>query len=330
MTRDTAPGWLFAALLPALVADAVYAAEPLYVRNMSPLAGLLGFPSQRSAATQPRGDWTVALHGSLASHYVVDREGSEVLRFDGETGRLALELRYGLAERWDLQLELPWLRHSGGNLDSLIDSWHDLWGMTDGGRSNSPNDLLEYRYADPALQFALDDDTSGLGDASLSLSYALTRGEGIASSLALGYKFASGEEEDFLGSGAADAWLALRFSSGSIGSVPLGWHARAGYLRAGSSDLMGDRQERDLWFAGAALDWMFASRWSLLLQLDSHAAPLDSQLTALGDPAVMLALGVRWRFAPAWQVDFSFIEDAMVETAPDVTFQASVRYRPGE
>ena len=300
MTGDAAIRRLLAVLLvPAAVLPvAAHAAEPLYVRNMSPVAGLLGIPAQRSAVTQPRGAVTVALHGALASHYVDDRKDTEALRLDGETGRLALEVRYGLAERWDLQLERPWWRHSGGSLDSLIDSWHELWGMSDGGRSNSPNDLLDYRYAMPRLQFALDDDTSGLGDASLSLSYALTRGEGMASSLALGYKFASGEEEDFLGSGAADAWLALRFSSDSMGSIPLGWHARAGYLRAGSSDLMGDRQERDLWFAGAALDWMFAARWSLLLQLDAHAAPLDSELTALGDPAVMLAKGVRWRFAP--------------------------------
>ena len=63
---------------------------------------------------------------------------TEYLNLDGETLRFALELRYGLAENWDLQLEVPWLEHSGGNLDRLIDDWHDLWGMSDGGRSEYP------------------------------------------------------------------------------------------------------------------------------------------------------------------------------------------------
>jgi hypothetical protein len=40
-----------------------------------------------------------------------------------------------------------------------------------------------------------------------------------------------------------------------------------------------------------------------------------------------LTLGARWRFAPDWSVDFNFVEDIQVETAPDVTFQASLRYR---
>jgi hypothetical protein len=41
----------------------------------------------------------------------------------------------------------------------------------------------------------------------------------------------------------------------------------------------------------------------------------------------MATLGTRWYFAPQWSVDISVVEDIRVETAPDVTFQASVRYR---
>ena len=89
---------------------------------------------------------------------------------------------------------------------------------------------------------------------------------------------------------------------------------------------MGATQERDLWFAGLTLDWMVAERWSIIGQLDAHAAPVDSELTALGDEAVMLSLGGRWRFSPHWALDVSFIEDVQVETAPDITFQASLRY----
>jgi hypothetical protein len=301
--------------------------EPLYVKNLSPVAGLIGLPSQREAQTTPRGEWAVALHGSLASHYVNENNATEFLNFDGETGRVALQLRYGLAQNWDLQLEVPWLDQSGGDLDGIIDDWHDFWGMSDGGRSKVPRDMLDYRYASAQGGFSLQDYTSGIGDVSLSVSHAFYRDENSTVSAALGYKFGTGDDNDFLGSGADDAYLALRFSGEQLSGLPLSWHGQVGYLRAGDSDVLEGLQEKNLWFAGLAMDWRFAQHWSLIAQVDSHAAPLDSSLTGVGDDAVMATLGTRWYFAPQWSVDISVVEDIRVETAPDVTFQASVRYR---
>ena len=142
-------------------------------------------------------------------------------------------------------------------------------------------------------------------------------------------KFGTGDEDDFLGSGADDAYVAVRFTGDHLSDLPLRWHGQLGYLHAGSSDLIGPAQERDLWFAGLTVDWVVSENWSLLGQVDGHAAPMDSGTTALGEAAIMLTFGARWRFAPNWAVDFSVVEDAQVETAPDVTFQASLRYAGG-
>ena len=108
----------------------------------------------------------------------------------------------------------------------------------------------------------------------------------------------------------------------------LRWHGQVGYLRAGDSDLLDGIQEQNLWFAGLCLDWIVAQNWSLLAQVDSNAAPTDSGITALGDTAVTLSGGARWRFAPRWSVDASMVEDIGVETAPDVIFQLGLRYSP--
>ena len=313
--------WLAGYALP------LAAAEPLYVKNLSPVTGLFGLPSQRSASSQEPGSLGVALHSSVANNYVLDANNREYLNFDGETLRVALELRYGLAQDWDLQLDVPWLDQSGGQLDALIDNWHDLWGMPDGGRSKVPRDLLYYRYASSSAPgFLLEDDSSGLGDVSLALNFAFFRDEDAVVSVALGYKLGVGDEDKFLGSGADDVFVALRFSADHRSDLPLRWHGQAGYLRAGDSDLLEDIQRQDLWFAGLALDWMLAERWSLLAQLDSNAAPTKSDVTALGDDAATLTGGVRWRFAPAWSADATVVEDILVETTADVTFQLSLRY----
>jgi len=317
-----------AALLAVLGALPTAASEPLYVKNLSPVAGLLGLPSQRDAYTTPSGVVATALHSSIASQYINDSSSTEFLNLDGETLRFALQLRYGLAQNWDVQLEVPWLDQSGGDLDGAIDDWHDFWGMSDGGRSEVPRDVLDYRYTALEGGFSLEDDTSGLGDVSLSLSHVFHHDETSAVALALGYKFGTGDEDEFLGSGADDVFVALRFSSARLSNLPLSWHGQAGYLRAGDSGLLEGFQQQNLWFAGLALDWQFAQYWSLIAQLDSHGAPLQSDLTGVGDDAVLGTLGTRWYFAPQWSVDISVVEDIRVETAPDVTFQASLRFRP--
>ena len=301
------------------------AAEPLYVKNLSPIAGLLGLPSQRSADIAPTGRLDLAVHGSIASHNVSEDNNSESLNFDGETVRLAIEARYALADNWDLQLELPWLDHSGGNLESAIERWHDLWGMSDGGRSKVVQDLLDYRYVG-GDDFSLQDDASGLGDITLALSHRFYTADTSSAAVVLGYKFSTGDEDEFLGSGSDDFYLAVRFSGDHGSELPLRWHGQLGYLRAGDLDLAGNMQEQDLWFAGLGLDWKLTAAWSLLGQLDLHAAPTDSDIDALGESAIMLSAGGRWRFAEHWALDLSIVEDVQVETAPDVTFQASLRY----
>ncbi len=299
---------------------------PLYVKNFSPIAGLLGLPSQRAAYTQAAGSYGLGVHSSIASHYVAEAGSLEQLNLDGETARYALEFRLGLADNWDIQLELPWLDHSGGHLDNVIEGWHDLWGMSDGGRSAVAQDILNFYYLNPTSHFSLTDDASGLGDIQLSVSHMFYRDDNSAASVALGYKFATGDEDALLGSGEDDAYVALRFSGEHLADLPLSWHGQLGYLYAGGSAVLGSRQESGLWFAGLSLDWRVTQQFSLFAQLDMHGAPLDSELTALGDEAILGSLGGRWRFSGNWALDISFVEDLQVETGPDVTFQASIRY----
>lgn len=300
---------------------------PLYVKNASPVAGLLGLPAQRSAAPMKASAWQWDTHASVANHYIVDQGAQERLNLDGETARLALSLRYAMTDRLDVQLEVPWLDHSGGSLDSVIDSWHDLWSMPDGGRDDVPRNVLAYQYFSTSDNFGLVDDVSGLGDVSASVTYAMYEDAASSAAISLGYKLATGDELEFLGSGSDDVYLLLRFSGAHLADLPLSWHGQMGYLRAGEIDVLRQSSERDLWFAGLALEWQFNERWFLLGQLDAHAAPVDSELPGLGDNAVLATVGVRWHLASQWSLELAVVEDIAVETAPDVTFQGSLRYR---
>lgn len=314
------------ALTLSVLALPASASEPLSVRNLSPFASLRALPAQRSAAVSD--GLAVDAHLAFASHFVAQSSADEALFLDGETTRFELTTRYGFAEHWDISLMLPWVRQDGGFLDPIINGWHDFFGMSDGGRSGLPEDELRYRWQAPGVDVDHVAGTSGLGDLQLAVNRVLWVGEREQVALGAGYQFATGDANDFTGSGAGDGWVVLRFSGRQYSSLPLSWHGQVGYTRAGDTELLGPNQTRNLWFAGLAVDWALSPRWSLLAQYDGHSGLADSSLEALGDSAAMLSFGARWAATPRWGIELSFVEDIVVESAPDIIFQATVRYRP--
>ncbi|MDX1733005.1 MAG: DUF3187 family protein [Halioglobus sp.] len=311
------------------MAAPVAPAEPLHARNLSPFAALPGVPAQREAQTAAPGRSQFALYMTLANHFNSEATSREFLYLDGETVRTSLAWRLGVAAGWDVQLEVPWVRHSGGHLDRLVDEWHDLWNLSGSGRDGVPRDQLVYRYLTRSGGFELFRNRDGLGDISFSVNRALWQSSAAAVTASVGYKLATGSERKLTGSGEEDVFAALRLSGTPNADLPLRWHAQAGYLRAGAGGVLGPYRERDLWFAGLSVDWRLAASMSLLAQVDAHAAPLRSELETAGREAVQVMLGGRWQLAPHWQLDLGLAEDVQVDSFPDVTLHLALRYVPG-
>jgi hypothetical protein len=302
-------------------------AGPLYSRNLAPVAGLFGFPALREAGTLEQGQLSGALLATVANNYSVDTVASESVNFDGETQRLAGLFGVGLGGGWELEGELPWLRHDGGELDKYIENWHDLWGLPDGNRDEVPRNLIDYSYLGPAAGFSMNEDVQGFGDAQLALVHNIWSSDDAVISGRAGIKFASGDEDDLLGSGSEDYYFSVNFSGHQKSSLPLVWHGQLGYLRAGDAKILGGIQQQDLWFASLGVEWATWQSLHLKLQLDSHDAVADSRLDQLGEVAVQLTAGASWLFSPGWEAEFSFSEDISVDTAPDFVLQLGVRYR---
>ena len=300
--------------------------EPLQITNLSPLASLRAIPAQRSVDTARRFSWAVS--ASLSNHFTMENEGEESLLLDGQTDALTLSLRYGLPELWDVEVTVPWRHYSGGVTDNLISSWHRLFGLPDGNRHGYPTDALHYQLSQPEHDRHLLRSVSGLGDIHVAVSRPLLAIDGGQLGISAGVKTASGRASDWLGSGATDIYALLRFSGQQLGGRPLWWHGQVGRTWAGNSNLLGPHQRRSLWFAGLAAEWRFTPRWSALMQYDGHSALLDGSLEAVGEPAGMLSVAVRWRPTGHWMIDAGFSEDVVVESAPDITFLLNARYVP--
>lgn len=317
------------ALLAAGGAPANGDAAALDVRHGGPLTGLFGLPSPgESVALAPGEDrrFDFLLQGS--SHSVSEVAGAEELLLDGETWRAALRLRTRVAERWELGVEVPWIRNSGGSLDGLIDDWHAVFGLPDGIRDQLPNDQLRYAYRNPAGEvFAFEDDAGGLGDIRLSAGYRLRRDAAGSLSLRAAVELPTGDEDELTGNGAADYSLGLAWERAPAeGSGRWSAYVIAGVIRFGQTDLPA-LETRD--FGGwvqAGAGWRLTPRIELLGQLQAASSPLDTGLDAWGG-SLMLALGAGIDLGRHYRLQLGFTEDIDVETSPDITFMLRLTRR---
>ena len=315
---------LSGALLMAPVVTLAANDAPIMISNLSPLAALRGLPTQRQADVQLGSIVTVSQ--SLSNHFTVDESGDESLMLDGQSDVLSVALRYGFDLDWDIEVILPWVQHSRGFMDPLISDWHAFFGLPNGNREDYPVNQLQYRLDQPGREAALNNKVSGLGDVQVALNRNMSLKNGPQVALSVGMKTATGEEANWLGSGATDYWALARVSGDYSGRVPLIWHGQIGMTHAGVSDLMGPNQKRSLWFGGVSLAWPFRDKWSVLAQIDAHSALGDGNLSALTQPAGILSMALRWNTSPKWTLDLGFSEDLVVESAPDITFMLTARY----
>ena len=318
--------WSLALIAAPFAALAEQIHEPLRVENLSPLVQLIGLPAQRSADINA--GVSVSWHADIATHFIARESENERVFFDGETQQHTLDLRWGLATNWEVSAQLPFIQHSGGFLDSYVNGWHDFFGMTDGGRSQFPEDRIRYQYNGIAGQSLLDGSASGLGDITVELARISERQPDLQIAYAVGFKGSSGSSSDWTGSGASDVYGLARFSGAHLGDLPLYWHGQLGVTRVGDSDLLSAQQKNLIYFAGLSAEWLMSEQWAVIVQFDSHSAPMDSELESLGSTAGLLSLGVRHQLSQDWAVDISFAEDILVETGPDIVFKASFHYRP--
>ena len=315
---------LSGALLMATVVTLAANDAPIMISNLSPLAALRGLPTQRQADVQLGS--IVSVSQSLSNHFTVEQSGDESLMLDGQTDVLSVSLRYGFDPDWDIEVTLPWVQHSRGFMDPLISDWHAAFGLPNGNREDYPVNQLQYRLDQPGHEAALNNKVSGLGDVQVALNRNMSLKNGPQVALSVGMKTATGEEANWLGSGATDYWALARVSGDYSGRVPLIWHGQIGMTHAGVSDLMGPNQKRSLWFGGVSLAWPFRDKWSVLAQIDAHSALGDGNLSALTQPAGILSMALRWNTSPKWTLDLGFSEDLVVESAPDITFMLTARY----
>jgi len=320
---------LFGTCLLALLAAA--SADPLPDPDNGALSGTFHFPdSTEGASLVPRGRHAFSMFVITSSHSTNEDRGVEMLVLDGETTRLELTYRYGLGERLELGMRLPYVWHESGSFDSFVKNWHQAFSLPLGPRAGRENDQLEFSYQDTSgTHLDYQTNSNGIGDLRLIAGWRLTDGPNHSSALRFGVKLPTGDTDDVHGSGGTD------FSIGIAGDWQqlFGFSRLNGFYRAhvnfiGEPDLLADRYNDVIGQFSMGAGYRLSSSFELRLQAASRSATYDSEVEILGQDSAWLTFGGNIRLSDSYVLGLAVTEDLNVRAAPDISFLIALRYRP--
>jgi len=306
------------------------AADVLPDHDNGPLTGIFGFPQSTEGgeiAALGQHAWDTSF--VIASHNIDETRGSENLRLDGETTRLAFTYRRGISDKVDIGIEVPYLWHQAGNLDSFVDNWHDFLLFTGGGaRANREQDQLEFFYTDsPATLVNISNDADGISDIRVFAGWQLSKSERRSTALRFNIKLPTGDSDKLLGSGGTDISLGLASDVVGIwGHEKLNGFYRANITYLGEPDRLSDRYNRLVGQLSFGFGYHLHRNVDLRLQSRIRSAVYDSDTENLGTTSVSLTFGADFRVSDRYRLVFSVGEDVKVGASPDVSFQITLRY----
>jgi len=306
------------------------AAQALPDHDNGILTGVFGFPeSTEGGHTAGRGQQAWESSFIIASHNTDETHDGEDLRLDGETTRLALTYRYGLSDKLDIGIEVPYLWHRAGNLDSMIDKWHDILPFVGGGaRATREQDQLEFFYADSQTTLLdVTDDARGIGDIRLLTGWRLSESENHSTALRFSIKLPTGDSKELSGSGGTDISLGIASDvSNFLRYTKLSSFYRANVTYIGEPDRLADRYKKFVGQFSAGLSYHAHRNVDLKLQGRVRSAVYDSEADNLGAMSVSMTFGADFRVSDHYRIVLSVGEDLKPKTAPDVSFQIALRY----
>ena len=333
--RGLCVGLIVLAIIHGLGTWAAHAAvtRPFHTRNQSPLVQIFGLPVTEAAATVPPHALDIRVLNDFANNSTFDRTTREEMLLDGETHRITLLLRYGLPGDLELGLDIPYVRHSGGIFDGLIDTWHETFGLAEGIRNSVERDQLRYRYGrDGRIELLLDDAVSGLGDEVVSFAVPVYRQPPAAArmlTIRTNLKLPTGDSDDLLGSGSTDLAVQLVGSdAASLARYRVALSVSAGVLFLGDGDVLEDQQNHVVGFGSVGASWQPLTWFAPKVQLEWHSPFYhNSNMPQLAEWSAQLTIGGSFALPYQFILDIGVVEDVVVKTSPDVVFHFGLRKR---
>jgi hypothetical protein len=302
-----------------LIAGECRAEEFFLVRDENPLTRGFYLPLPSDSRADAGAVFSATL--LVANTLNVEKDPHETLLVDGESDTLNLTYENSFSSSWRYRLTLPIVHDSGGFLDPAINAWHRWFGFESGARPFFPNDKLNYSYAGQGtlnLQHA----QTHIGDLAGEVGWYAADDAHRSVSLWGGVEAPTGSVAGLTSDGAWDAAL---WAHGAWRWTHWQLAGELGVTQPFGDQLFAGSGHRTAGFGRVALTRSLGSAWSLRAQLDGQTGHVEDSDSRFLGRSLQLSLGMVRRLKGRWHLDFGFIEDAAVNTAPDITFFLGIR-----
>lgn len=293
---------------------------PLFVRNNNPAYLALAAPPVTGFEFYDGSTWHISVVSQYASMFADSTvDGVQLdtpISLDMETFSLVGRVERRINAFSSFTMEVPLAVHWKGMFDGLIENYHDLVGLNNGGREQVPHDRFSYRLG----ELDLDGPEMGIGD--IQLAYSIYKVRDISRfrfSFTVFCKIPTGSVRHGLSSGSVDFGAVV-----SMANIFDRFRLDYGFgmTTYGSPDRRFTDTLDDTGFGYVAVSARIWRELEGVAQIYLSSSPFDTGYDRLDDYQAMLSIGIRWR---DWEVSFS--EDVFTYTAPDIMVSVSRTYR---
>jgi thioredoxin-related protein len=299
---------------------------PLHLRTQSPFQALRSSTLPTTPSTLGRAEWQLSLRGTWANvwakdtaHFDPQHQGYGGYFLDYETLSSSVDIAYGLADTLQLEVEYEEQSRFGGQMDGMIQGFHERMGIDQGGRTDVPRNgfsfFIDPRDGRPAVDLNAADRGSSARNLLLRLQHTVTCGAADvpAFSWSLGVRWSVGLNHDFQRAPASlcgSLALARRFGR-FYTYVTL---SEALYRRNAFHGLELRRSQLSVRLAG---EWRRWSRVSLLFQYLASQGVLPG-IRPFADFSHETTLGLKAELPGARILELGLVENVIIaDNSPD-------------
>jgi hypothetical protein len=322
-----------ALLLFALLASSVEAAAPtpdpywqgtlgpLTIRSLSPAQALRLAPIPRSPYGLPDGQTEIHVNAAAASIFIEDPQ-HYLMDFHFTDSRLAVSR--GFDNGWSAEIAFNDRRIVSTNLDEITEEFHDLFGISQNGRSDVPRNDTRLRVLDHGVDLGREIRGSFSQSLELSVQKVLidkaVNWPALAVNLNMSYETLG---DGVIEQGSVD--YGVQFSMAQK-YAPGYAYANLSLTRFGSDESLGIPLEEHQYSGMLGYEFTHSANQAFIVQY-LFSQGVVKNLGALADVSHEIHLGYKWRSRQLlWQA--GLVENIVnFDNSPDVAFTFGVTYR---
>jgi hypothetical protein len=243
---------------------------------------------------------------------------------DVELSELNIRYKKDMPGLFELGVDVPLVRATGGFLDRPLAWYHRAFGFPDYNRSDRPQNHFLYEIRrNGALLIRGENDRAGVGDMRVTFKKTIMEIP-VTAGLLAAFELPTGNARIGYGNGSLDSSLAFLLDyhlngdtllSGNVGVVfpgDLKAHQRVGL--------------RTFFYGGTAVEYLFLDDLSVLVQFMMQSSPYpETGISQIDRTGMLLVLGGRY-YAGAGSLEFSLSEDPNTSGAPDFALNVTYKY----